>query len=176
MAQDEADKQRVKDAIAKFEKKSEPKIEIAKRKNGAPEKEFETEALRWLRTNGFHVSIVESKATYNPKAGRYISQSVKQGFVDVVGNHNTGIAVYIELKAPGRRSTLRMNQREFLLEKIESGCFGACVDNIEILQNQWEKFKKFRTANQIGLSKDFLRAALPTERVVRDVEALFPED
>ena len=168
-------KLRIQKAIEDYTNKNRPKVGPV-RHNGAPEKELEVEVLKWLRANGFHVSVVESKATYNPKAGKYISQSVKDGFVDLVGNHNSGIAVFIELKAPGCRSKLRENQRDFLLQKIETGCFAICTDSVELLSSQFEHFQLLRSRQQFSHAKDFLRTALPVKREKVDDEPLFPEE
>ncbi len=170
-------KARVKNAISGYLNRQDVQQAGPTRKNEKPEKEVEQKALAWLRSNGFHMSVVESKATYDPKRGRYISQSVKDGFVDLVGNHFSGLSVFIELKAPGRRATLRDNQRAFLMAKIETGCFAVCIDDVELLAVQFEEFQKMRKRQQFQLSKDFLRAALPVRKAsLIDDEPLFPEE
>lgn len=173
---DEERKNRIKNAIKSFTQKNQPRLNIPRRTNEKPEKEFEQVALAWLRANGFHVNVVESKATFNPQLGRYVNQSVKGGFADIVGNHQSGLAVFIELKAPGRRSTLRDNQREFLLSKIQTGCFAVCVDSLMLLQNQFERFMLHHRRGQYQLAKDFLIAALPIKKEIADDNPLFPEN
>lgn len=177
MAIDDEQRRRISGAIDKYIKKNEPKTSFDTRKNGAPEKDLEQVVMPWLKTNGFSVNVIESKATYDLKAGRYIGQSVKQGFVDIAGNYKTGLGVFIELKAPGKRSTLRPAQREFLLDKIETGCFAVCIDSLMLLKNQFERFMLHQKHGQYQLAKDFLKAALPADRKVQDDgKPLFPEE
>jgi hypothetical protein len=135
-------KERVRAAIEKFTMKQDKKDKGPTRKNSKPEKELEKEVLALLRSWGWSVAVVESKSTYDPRAGRYISQSIKQGFSDLVGNTDQGLSIYIELKAPRRRSTLRLKQREFLVEKINSGCFAVCIDSTRMLEDVWNNFNR----------------------------------
>jgi hypothetical protein len=87
------------------------------------------------------------------------------------------MAVFIELKAKGRRSALRENQREFLIEKINTGCFAVVVDSLELLENQWERFCLLKKRRQYQMAKDFLFTALPKKKdSLDDSEPLFPED
>lgn len=102
-----------------------------------PEKIVEKEVVTWLNTNGFSCHVVESKAVYNQKAGRYISGQTVPGFPDVVGCGPQGQSVWIELKAKGRRSTLRDAQRAFLRTKIKLGAFAVCIDSTRLLSNLW---------------------------------------
>jgi len=167
MAIDDETKNRIKKAIQSYTQKNTPSVG-PKKTYGAPEKEVEAEALKWLRSEGFHVKIYEAKATYSPKAGRFIQQSMQAGTVDVMGNDKTGRGVFIELKAPGRRSTLRGSQRKFLIEKINTNCFAVCIDSVELLKNQYDKWTQFMNRSQFTLAQDFLRAALPTEKQIED--------
>jgi hypothetical protein len=168
-------RERIKSAIEKYTEKNKAKS-APTRSNGSPEKDLEKEVLSFLENNSFHVNVVESKATFNQQQQRFISSSVKSGFADIVGNHYTGIAVFIELKAPGRRSTLRDNQREFLLSKIETGCFAVCIDSVELLEAQWNRFRELIDRKQYIFAQDFLKLALPYKKQYVDDEPLFPEE
>lgn len=111
-----------------------------RKKNTKPEKEVERHVLEWLRVNNFDVNIVESKAVFNPKIGRYLSSMSTPGMSDVIGNDRNGKAVYIELKAKGKINTLRENQFEFLKRKILTNCFAVVIDDVEKLSkyyNHW---------------------------------------
>ena len=112
--------------------------------NGKPEKAVEKACMDWLRNNGFSVNVVESKAVYNAQAGRYLKGQTDQGFSDAVGCHNSGLAVFIEFKAPGRLSTLRPSQKAFLRDKIDFGAFACVVDGPERLEQIWKEFEKER--------------------------------
>jgi len=148
-------KDRVRLAVEKFTMKQNKKSSGIKRKNLKPEKEVQLACVTWMRSLGWDVQVIESKATYDSRSGRYISQSVKAGYSDCSGNTNTGLSVYVEFKAPGRLSTLRFNQREFLLKKIESGCFAVCVDGTSHLKTLWKDY------NLSEDKKAFLIAKLP---------------
>lgn len=112
-----------------------------KRTYKSPEKDLEALVLDWLRLNKFDVNVVEAKAVFNPKIKRYISGMTTPGFPDVVGNDCDGNAVFVELKAPGRRSTIRDDQYRFLMRKIESNCFAVCIDSLGMLQQLYNGWK-----------------------------------
>lgn len=102
-----------------------------KKKNQSPEADFKKEAMAWLNSKGFSVHSIESKAVWNPKANRYIRGQTDSGFSDLVGVTPTyGVACFIELKAPGRRSTLKEHQKHFLISKIDKMAFAICTDSI----------------------------------------------
>lgn len=168
-------KKRVQSAVETYINRETPIEPKPTRHNNAPEKEVQDEVLKWLRDNGFSINVVESKAIYNRKSERYISQSVAPGFVDLVGNDKIGLGVFIELKAKGRRSTLRDNQRAFLQEKINTGCFAVVVDSVELLEKQYEHFVLLRYRQQIQQAKEFLLLALPVQKIKEDNEPLFDE-
>lgn len=110
-----------------------------KKKNKNPEEKFiKDELLPFLRGLGFSIQVMEAKATFNPKAGRYISQSLKPGTSDIVGMTPNAIAAFIEAKAPGKRSNIRPNQHAFLTEKIKLGAFAVCTDSVKHLQEIYE--------------------------------------
>ncbi len=108
-----------------------------------PEKITEVEVLAMCSQLGFDVSVIDSKATYSTNLERYAkSKSAPGGFPDIVGNDDRGMAVFIELKAKGKLSTLRPAQKIFLLRKIQAGCFAVAVDSADLLfelYSQWRK-------------------------------------
>lgn len=76
---------------------------------------------------GWNVSVIDSKATWSTKVGRYMkSKSAEEGFSDIVGNTKEGIAVYLELKAP-KNKTIRFKQKRFLIPRILNGCIAGPV-------------------------------------------------
>lgn len=99
-----------------------------RKKNSSPEKEVEKEVLEWCQKLGIDVNVIESKAVYSVAAGRYLRGQVSTGFPDLVGNTRDGIAVYVELKARGRLSTVKAHQLEFITRKIRQGAFACVVD------------------------------------------------
>lgn len=106
------------------------------RKNKKPEKELEKEVLAWAVRAGFDLHVIEAKAVFSQAAGRYLRGQAQSGLPDLVGNHGH-IAIYVELKAKGKRSTLKPHQRHILERKIKQGCFAACIDRVECFENLW---------------------------------------
>lgn len=133
-----------------------------KRKNEKPEFELRKIVLPWLRRNGFSINIIEAKATWSPEAGRYTSGQTAPGVADLFGCTPCGLGCFIELKAPGRRSTLRPGQRAFLTEKIQLGCFGVVIDSVECLEIVWNEFSHRRRIEP-HLAKVLLLKHLPPE-------------
>lgn len=152
---------RVEAAILAFDQKQ-SKVKSPTRKNEKPEKELtEKPCLAWLRQHGFSVNIFEAKATYNPKADLWLQQSMRSGVVDCIGVDPEGLAVFIEFKAPKRLSTLRDNQRKFLIEKINSGAFASVVDSVDRLKRVYSQWQWYRSID-INDAKDFLLSEMPS--------------
>src|SRR6185503_12295981 len=126
-------KKRIQQATEKFLVKHDPTR--TKRKNQSAERDLQKSVISWLNTNGFDVDNIESKAQFVEKAGTYISQAQTPGHPDIMGNDVHGRAVFIELKAPGRISSLRANQRKFLVRKIKTNCFAIAADSIECIES-----------------------------------------
>lgn len=154
------------DALYKFSTRQLKQLERErklKRKNGKPELQVQREVMKWLKANGFSCNVVESKAVYSKNAGRYLNSQTIPGFSDIAGACPNGLGCFIELKAPGRRSTLRSGQRAFLMDKINIGCFAVVVDSIEMLANIWNEFTR-RYKMEPELAKNLLRKHLPYEK------------
>lgn len=175
MASDNNKKDRVRRALENYASRDWREIQkqsglIQKRKNSKPEKEVEKEVLPWLRQLGAQVEVYESKATYNPAAGRYISQSMKAGTCDIMGTLPDGTAIAIELKAKGKLSTFNKakneRQRTFIKNRINSNAFACVVDSLERLiyiYTEWSKLK-----NSGKDAKEFLLNMLPAQVVGSD--------
>jgi hypothetical protein len=149
-------KKRIEKALMKFSSRSLPKTP-RKKKNQNLEGPVVLEIKKGLTAIGFDLNIIEAKATYNESAGRYISGQVDPGYPDLSGNGPSGESVFIEVKAKGKRSTLRLEQFSFLKNKIDKGCFAICADSLEycvLTFNAWLKLPA-------NLKKDFLLAELP---------------
>lgn len=133
-----------------------------KRRNQKPEKEVERSVMGWLNANGFSCHVVESKAVFSKAAGRFIKGQTQAGVADIFGCAPDGTAVFLELKAPGRRSTLKVHQREFLLTKIMIGAFAVCVDSVDLLSRYWSEFEHRRKMDPM-LARNFLLRQLPAK-------------
>lgn len=142
-----------------------------KRKNAKPEFEVRKAVMAWLRANGFSCNVIEAKAVYSYEAGRYTQGQTAPGVADLFGCTPDGLGCFIELKAPDRRSTLRPGQREFLISKIQLGCFAVVVDSVECLSLAWAEFTHRRKMDP-QLAKTFLLRHLPHESTERG-EGLF---
>lgn len=132
-----------------------------KRKNKTPEKDLQKKIILMGRKDGFDLYITDSSAKWNADLGTYVSDKFASGMSDLTGDRD-GLACYVEVKAPGRRSTLKPHQRQFLLDKIERRCFACCVDSYEDIVTLWNKWR------QKGNYKQVLIEALPKEPVSRD--------
>lgn len=114
-----------------------------RKKPGKPEVELTLLPLKkHLEAKEWSMTIIEAKANFSEESGRYTWGAVEPGFPDLSGNMPTGLAVFIEVKAPGKRSTIRPAQREFLLRKIATNCFAICCDSIEYFERvfgEWQK-------------------------------------
>lgn len=164
-------KKRIKEAIHKFQ----AKIDRPKQSRGhygKPEKEVEKVCMALMRSWGWSVDVFEAKATYNPKAGTWLQQSMKAGTCDCMGNTADGIAVAVEFKAPGKLNTLREKQRLFLEAKISSGAFSCVVDSALRLTELYEKWTVFRLKD-LEHSKKFLMLQLPKRKEDGDDGKLF---
>lgn len=165
-------KQRIKKAIESYYEKQSRVGKTPKRYNNKPEKMLEKEVSQWLKKNDFAFNVVESKAVYSKSAGRYLKGQTDEGFSDIVGMDKHGNFIAIELKAPGRRSTLRPAQRNFLVERINRGGFCVCIDSVKDLETTYLEWLRTK-------SKETLLTSLPKikEREREDnSEPLFPSD
>lgn len=142
---DDKRKAAVKRSIEKYILKQTVKTTGVRRKNKKPEKEVEKKVMAWLKTNGFSCHVVEAKATWSKASNCYKSQLVAPGFPDICGCSANGLSVWIELKAPGKGRRPRVEQYEFLMDKIEKNCFAVCVDSVEILEKLWRDFCDYKT-------------------------------
>lgn len=147
-------KKRIEAAIHKWSKKQLPKP-TRKKSNDKPEARFVLELKKYLTNLGWDVTIIESKANYSEESGRYTHGAVASGYPDLSGNLPNGLACYLETKAPGKRSTIRPAQHEFLTRKIASNCFAICVDSINYFERVFSEWQKVEN------KKSFLLKELP---------------
>lgn len=153
-----------KDALLKFHKRDAEKLSGKTRrkvkKNAKPEKDLEKEILHWAQSKAIHLHVVESKAVYSVSAGRYLRGQAERGLPDLIGNCE-GLSMWVELKAPGRRSTLKMHQRDFLEQKVSQGCFAVCVDSVEMLAKVLAAFLSTPASDRAQLLMDHLPVKRP---------------
>jgi hypothetical protein len=104
--------------------------------HGKPENEVEKACMELMRSWGWSVQVIESKANWNGKA--WVQQGAKQGTADCIGNTENGVSVAVEFKAPGRLSSFntekRYLQRKFIVDKINTNAFACVVDSAERLE------------------------------------------
>lgn len=155
-----------KDALNKFYRKqmaAQERAQGPRRKNTRPEFEVKKAVLAWLKENGFSCHAIEAKAVYSYEAGRYLSGQTVPGVADIFGSTPDGIACFIELKAKGRKSTLKPHQYEFLVAKIEVGAFAVCVDSVQCLAQVSEQWRALQKTDPPG-AKTLLLEHLPKVR------------
>lgn len=133
-------------------------------RNSGPEKLVEIEVLTWAEYMGFDLSVVDTAAVWNPMAGRYLRRQASESLPDLIGNYQS-LSVWIELKAPGCRSSVngkkQRHQRAFITRKINQGCFAVVTDGVVHLAAIWSKFKAAQPFDR----KHILIADLPVERI-----------
>lgn len=126
-----------------------------KKKNSKPELEVEKALAEHWRKEGFFMKKYESKAVLIN--GVWRQPALSKGTPDWMGCSPDGVYVVSEVKAPGRRSTLRIEQRDFLVEVIKRGGFGICCDSVEY----FKKHYKYWSMLNRRIKKDYLLALLP---------------
>lgn len=129
-----------KAALMRYYEKQLNKNTGRKKKNGNPEKIVEKAVMEWAKNQGWFVGVFEAKSVYNKSAGVYISSTMEYGTPDILGISNNQTMVAIELKAKGRRSTLREAQRKYLIEVISRNGFAVVVDSVDLLAEYWRLF------------------------------------
>jgi hypothetical protein len=105
-----------------------------------PEKILEQEFLLCLHALGFWVCVYESKAQWSGAAQRFCRQVLPKGHPDLLAVSAEGYPCAIELKAPGKRSTIRADQYTFLQNLISHNVFAVCCDNVDDFESwfrQW---------------------------------------
>lgn len=156
-----------KDALNKFYERQAREDDPLRphRKNEKPEFEFAKQVDKWFQANGWVMSRVESKAVYNFASGRYDHGQTESGFSDRVGvTPYRGVAAFIELKAPGRRGTLKEHQRDFLVRQILANAFAACIDNTDALKRLYSDWRKLRESGAVDVARGLLVKALPVPK------------
>lgn len=121
-------------------------------KNRQEEKQvIEPLTLNWLRANEFDITVVDTKATWNPQAKRYLKRMASESLPDLIGNRGS-LSVWIELKSTGMRSVInsakKLHQRSFLVRKIRQGCFACVTDGVPHLRALWFKYENAKTSTE----------------------------
>lgn len=109
-------------------------------KSLGPEKIVEKDVLAYCSNMGWFVSVVDSSAVYSAKSGGYRRGMAKKGFPDIVGCDHNGRFVAIELKAKGKLSTIRAEQKAYLNKATACGAFAVCVDSADLLHKLYIEF------------------------------------
>jgi len=122
-----------------------------------PEKIVEIEILLKSSKDNFLFFIYESKAVYSAKACTYLHSQLPTGHSDLAGICPCGLPAYIELKAKGKLSTLKSNQKIFLTNVINHGAFAVVVDSYKLLSEYYEKFHSLKREER----KTYLLSLLP---------------
>lgn len=144
------------------------------KKNNAPEKDLEKSVRAWLDKMLFSYSVVESKAVFSRSANRYLKGQTEAGFSDIVATSDEGYSCFIELKSPGKLSTLRPLQYEFLKDKISKNAFAVCIDSVDLLESLWLEWLKRKEAST-DQSKAWLMGKLPMPKVIKECPDLILE-
>lgn len=149
-------KKRVQSAIENYHKSILPK---PKKHNDKPEAKFSLQLKKHIESLGWSIDIIEAKANYSETSGRYTNGAVTAGYSDISGNMPNGRAVYVEVKAPGKRSNVSPGQHEFLTRKINTNCFAIVCDSIEYFDRVLMSWQ-MKLADK-ELAKNYLLSELP---------------
>jgi hypothetical protein len=163
-------KKRIESAVGKYLKKHEPRVS---RKNEAPEREVVKKILQGCEENGWSVSVINSSSVYSEREDRYLTSQAPKGYPDVSGCTSLGVFAALEIKAPGKRSTMSDDQLEFLLAKISRGCFAGVFDSVDLLETTYLEWLKSDN------KKSYLMRSLPRltlREQKNDDGPLFPDE
>jgi hypothetical protein len=165
-------KKRIEQSILKFNSNLVSVKSDRRQKNQKPEKEVQKKIIPLLKTLGIFANVVESKAVFSASSGRYISGQASAGFPDIVGINPAGFFVAVELKAPGKRSSLKSHQREFLLQVIALNGFACCTDSPENFLQTYNSWLN----SPSEMRKDLLISSLPKVPKSHDLGLNFSDD
>jgi hypothetical protein len=130
--------------------------------NQTPELSAQCEVLNYLESIGWLMSEVDSKAVYSEKLGTYGAGNATVGTSDLCGCTDQGLGAFVEMKAPGKRSTLKSHQRIFLVERINAGAFACCSDSVKHIH---QLLCRWNHAHSLVEKKALLLQDLPPEKV-----------
>lgn len=149
-------------------------------KNKSPEAEVVKDLKRFFKyqqADWFDVHVIEAKANYSEKTGRYMHGAVAPGHPDMAGNDKFGNALFIEIKAKGKLSTIRPDQYFFIVRKIELNCFAVCVDSLEMFKSLYKTWLSTESSQRSQLLLSHLKPNKKLREIIADdLEPLFPED
>ena len=127
-----------------------------------PEKRVEQEVRFWCARNGIWTEVYDSKATYSEAKGRYSrSLGLPVGTPDLQGVSQEGLAVTIELKAPGKIENVSLDQYQFLLRVLDHHGFAAVIDSVERLDLLWKEWNSLRKDQDLKTASKYLLSHLP---------------
>lgn len=141
-----------------------------------PEKEVESEVLRWAFQNRWSLDVYDSKGTYSKAKGRYSQNTgMKTGTPDLLGVTAEGFAAFLELKAPGKEKVCRIEQHSFLTRKIDSNAFALVLSSVSFLEETYSAWLKLRNQGKEKEARQFLLSLLPKKVLVNKKVFQLPE-
>lgn len=138
-----------------------------KRTYSKPEKLVEADCLDWAKKNNCFFHVVESKGVYSQEADRFVAGQAENGYPDLSGNNSAGHSMWVELKAKDKRSNLSPGQYNFLLKKIEQGCFAVVVDSSERLNEFYYSWVGSKN------KEAYLKSILPYPAALKKIDQNF---
>lgn len=164
-------KESTKMALENYLKKQIQQTKTIKPKNKKPEKELEKQMLPFLKSLGIFAWVVDSSAVYSASAGRYLYSQADVGCPDIIGVNHLGLFVAIELKSPGRRSSLKEHQRDFLTRLIQHNSFACCSDSVSHFSSLYSSWLTTPLENRQAM----LMQDLPKQRIELGAKPLFED-
>lgn len=145
--------------------------------NKSPEKIVVIELKKFFKSqpDWFDVHVIEAKANFNEKAGRYMNGAVAPGYPDMSGSDKFGYALFIEVKAPGKRATLRPEQYLFLKRKIEMNAFACCVDSVAMFKDLYKNWLELELPQRQQYLLSQIKLPKKLKQILEDDSPLFPD-
>lgn len=127
-----------------------------KKKRKKPEEDVVKALLSFYKTHGFFVKRYESKAKFI--GGEWTAGGLSFGTPDLMGVCPSGFMHAVEVKAPGRRASLRTEQEKFLKKVISCNGFAYVCDDVDALKEVYGKWISYRSQS---LRRQYLISLFP---------------
>jgi len=130
-------------------------------KRKKPEKKIQDQIEQYARLKGLVVFTVDSKGVFVPGAKRFVASKTTKGVSDLIMCNNWGQFIAVEVKAKGRRSTVKPEQFDFLESIIERDGIAIVSDSLDSFVDTYNLSMSFKLSNNHDGLKAFLRKCLP---------------
>lgn len=120
-----------------------------RKRNSSPEKIVQNQILFELFRLGIFAWVIDSKARFSEKIGRYKRSEIPVGHPDIIGVDKNGRFIAVECKAPGKLSNTTQFQESFLKRIRDNGGFAIVADSPEAVRAQYQEWVLLETAQYL---------------------------